>query len=115
MALAHACVTWKSSSESSSSTIVFLPLPPFPSDFSVFLVAGEAFAAFAVAGFAAPGFDGDLRLVPIDAALLLADLEAETSLSAKCLLRFTGKASSSCVKSSTSCSRQNYMLDTLSC
>ena len=94
--------TWKSSSELSSRTIAFLPLPAGLADFFsagdalvAFGAAVFAAAAFSTAALAAAGFAGDLRLVPVDAALSLAALGAEASVSAKCLLRFTGKVSSS--------------------
>ena len=90
-------------------TTAFLPLP---AAFADFLPAGEALLAFAsdavavarclTTGAAAAGFPGDLRLLPVDAALSRAALGAEASLSTKCLLRFTGSTLSSCVRSSTS-------------
>ncbi|KAA6427781.1 MAG: hypothetical protein FRX49_02444 [Trebouxia sp. A1-2] len=49
-----------------------------------FGVAAFAAAAFSTAALAAAGFAGDLRLVPVDAALSLAALGAEASLSARC-------------------------------
>ena len=90
-------------------TIAFLPLG---ADFSSFLLASADLAAVAETGlaasdfpasvFAAAGFAGDFRLLPIDGTPSLAALGTE-ALSAKCLLRFTGKGSTFLVKSSTSC------------